>query len=449
MNFEESILWGDTLQILHYGVGKSRHYLTVTIRAGELEIVPIKVLTLETVRDYEMGYADEILLEVMLGLGTFNRLLRESKDQLVVTVHMAPVSDRSGGMDLDGTFTQTEYKGILLDGVNAGVDDEMLDGVTTDKLDLGDILSVKFQLLPRAVEQLRAVQVGGVYRNVIPGELIRSQIDLSSQSITVDDNDAIAGVEFTPFNNQVVRDHVVVPHGTSLVDLAGWVQKNGGGVYNAGLGCYLQGNHWYLYPCYNVNRYDECQETLNVINVPPRQLPSVERTYMTGGGSTTILSTGEFHLEDTGEVRQLQSGNGERYIHSEQVYGGGVEVEGNRLTVARGVRGTEAITSERRDGFNRAPINRKRKTSNPFDHYTDTAKGLGVTAALIWENSNPTLLYPGQPVKLSYLKEGKVIELRGVLLHAVHRTALAGQGITSTSHRTDSALTFFLERPVA
>lgn len=445
--FEYSPLFAEVQQILAEGPKPTLYHCLCVIRAGDVDITPLKVLTLERVRDYEKDFADQTLLEVVMGIGTYSKVLHRAKDRLWVTLHFLPLQEVTGHLAFDTAFSMIEYRAVLIDQGNPTAEGNQAMVGTIDQLDLGDIAAVRFQLLDPATELLRAQSVGGIYRQTTPGDLLRSALDITRAQVSLPQEQRIRGVDAVSYDNTTPRSQIAVPHGTPLTALPDWLQQRGGGIYSTGVGCYMQAQQWYLYPVYQLARYQQTSAALTIINVPARRFPNVERTYRAEGRSVTVLSTGEVTFRAVGEVSQVQDGNGIRFTDTSTVLEGVGVVQDNRLTIARARRNSEFAAEARTSGVNHAPVLRSESATNAYAAYSQLAPRQGVAAVVTWENSVPALLYPGHPVCFYYVEDNVVKALQGTLLQCIHRTTLAEPGVTATRHRTDSVLTLFLEKP--
>ena len=115
-------------------------------------------------------------------------------------------------------------------------------------------------------------------------------------------------------------------------------------------------------------------------------------------------------------------------------------------TVARGANVSEFLSSSRPNGKNNVQISDQPITANPFAEYSKLSRREGSLLSLVWENSQPSAVFPGMMVKLLYLEEDEIKTTFGVMLKAHHYVSMVGEGMTSERHKTNSALSVFVQK---
>ncbi len=270
---------------------------------------------------------------------------------------------------------------------------------------------------------------------------------LTKESATakVDKARKVKGVDMVTASNKKARDHIIIPHGLPLVSLPEYIQKRCGGIYSAGLGYYLFNDYWYIYPCFDVTRFNKAQKTLTVINVPSNRFPGIERTYRKDGNNLVIIATGEVKFRDDSNTQQLNSGNGVRFTDAGNLLKGFVKTAGNKTIASRASNNSEVISVERENGNNNVQLSDKAINSNPYVEYSKLARRQGSVISFVWENSNPILLFPGMPVRVMYLDGGDIKEVYGVSLKAHDYTHARDEGMVSKRYLTHTMLSVFVK----
>jgi hypothetical protein len=327
------------------------------------------------------------------------------------------------------------------------IDSGAVNSVSEEALDLSNVFEVNFQLVNKALEQLRVITVGGIWRNCTVEDTVKGILTTESKKVEVEDIRMPQGVDMVPAANTAKRDHISIPHGTRLVDVPQYVHERCGGIYRTGLGYYLRGDYWYIYPCYDTTRFFDVEKTLTVINVPSNKLPQVERSYRLDGTNLLVLATGEIKFRDDSEVQQLNAGNGVRFADADRFMRGFTETKDNKTVASRGKNNSEFIAIKRADGLNNVQVSKDAITANPYIEYSRLARREGSMIALEWQNSDPRLIFPGMMVKLLYLEEGLVLETFGVLVKAHHYVHNQAKGMAEIRYRTSSVLSVFAKSP--
>jgi hypothetical protein len=255
-------------------------------------------------------------------------------------------------------------------------------------------------------------------------------------------------VDVVEGTNNRTYTHIVMPHGVRYTQIPETLQSLYG-LYSSGLGVYYQTGIWYVFPAYHVKRFDQVQDPVTIINVPPRRLRGIERTYLQDDQSLIILSTGEVQHDDQSEVSQMNVGTGVRFIKGENIMEGFHSVEDNKATVTRSDNVREYSVHDRSSEQTMALFSPARITDNVDRESSRLAEGLGFVVKLIWENANPDLVYPGQPVKFAYMDEGSLSEVYGTILGADHATKPLSTTVSQRRFQTVVELTLFLEKPEA
>jgi hypothetical protein len=134
--------------------------------------------------------------------------------------------------------------------------------------------------------------VGQIFRGATVDDAIKTVLTQASQTTTVNGQRTVQGVTMAKSNNPTARTHIVIPHGVKLTDVPQYIQKYAGGVYNGGMGYYLQGNQWHVYSALDTTKFNQSQNTLTIINLPQNKFTNVERTYRQSGGNLVVLATG-------------------------------------------------------------------------------------------------------------------------------------------------------------
>jgi hypothetical protein len=439
MDIVKSSLWREVEQIL-VGGEKPVHFIwQVTIFAGEDIVKPLRVRSIDVDQDFLNNYADFVLLDVVIPLGTYAKRIYPNIGKLEVELRKIRIGEVSSGAKQDDPTQVERYTATMIDTGNPII--EASTGNVTSEEDLNrlEILNVQFQLTNKLLEQVRMIPVGGIYRNMTGEQVVKAVLTKGSQLAKVDDTRKLQGVEMVKASNQAVREQVVIPPTVQLVDICHHIHYHCGGLYAAGLGYYLHRDHWYVFPAFDVKRFNTGVPTLTIINVPANKLPGVERTYRKDGDNLVVVATGNSVFRDLKNAAQLAAGNGVRFADANQVMDKFVTTQGNKTVAARARQNTEMISDKRENDLNYVTAGRRAITANPFVEFSALAARQGSGASFVWENADRSLVYPGMPVRIMYLEGAEIKELYGVLHGAHEYASLREQG--GTANRFSSSVT--------
>lgn len=451
MELRESPLWQEIQSIAF------NEALTPPVYSWKAEIVmdngnktvkPFKVLSLEIFRDFRNAYGDEVILEVMIAAGDFVYDVYPNRQNLLINLTKEGVSSETGDSTMAPDIEAQQLRATMMDDHSVTVEGLMNVAHSREALNTIDILTVKFQLLDLALERIRLHSVGGVFRDAIPADVLKYILTSVSTGLDLDEVNVIKGVEMVDSPNQDTYKHIIIPHGTKFPEMPMFINHKVGGLYPSGMGVYLFRQHWYVYPLYDLTRFENTTKTLTIINVPKNQLPGIERTYRKTANQIIVLATGDVKHSDKSESNLLNEGNGVRYMDSRRVIDGYANTdEGeNKAKIMRAENNNEFITDERPSGLNNVVTSGQRITANKYVEMSKLAHRAGAELQLLWENSDMGAIYPGMPVKYMYIKDNAIKELTGTVLGAQHYVQTQGKGMTNSRHRTDTALHLFISR---
>ncbi len=446
MELRDSPLWNEISAIAFEQEGRIplTGWKAVFLADGK-ELQAMKVVSITIVRDFRQAYGDEITLEVMLPSGEFVYDIYPHRQDLKVVLSRE-VADRQGELGLSPDIDSQQLRATLIDDHSLTVEG-LLNSVHS-KDTLVDIMTVRFQLLDLALERVRLHSVGGLFRDATPAQVLEYILTSVSTGLDLDETNVIRGVEMVESPNSDAHRQIIIPHGTRFPELPRFLHERVGGIYPTGMGVYLFKNHWYVYPLFDLTRFDQSIKTLTLINLPKNQLPGVERTYRKTPHQVIALITGDVKHLDNSEAQLLNLGNGVRYVDARRVVDGFADTAGgdNKALISRTENNNEFVTDKRNSGLNNLQTSSARTTSNKFAELSKLAQRAGSEIQCVWENSDMGEIYPGMPVKYMYVKDDQIHELKGVVLAAQHYVQTYGVGITDSRHRTDTALHLFVSR---
>lgn len=449
MDIQDSALYREIANIQTDGSKPVHYSYRGQIHANGQTIDAMKVIEVDILRDYELQYSDTIIVRMQFPQGTYFQDIFPYQDALECTLFKDPLNEQGASVDLNQSMQTERYTCII----NQTEGSPLLEQTgwnddSKDTLDLKDFADVHFQLVDRALYQMRMMEAGSNFRNCTPEQALRAIMTSESQQVQVDQQRVIKGVDMVPSNNQTVRDHVQIPDGTPLVHIPQYIHQKCGGVYSAGLGYFLQNDIWYIYPIYDPTRGANKAAALTIINIPKNRFPGVERTYRMDGNNLVIMGTGDVKFRDLSNPFQLNKGNGVRFAAADKIIDSYANVKNNIAVASRGAINTEVATTARPDGLNNAKTSARRLNANPYLEYSEMAKRNGSQMAFTWENSDPSLLYPGMLTTVIYQDGDTIQQVSGVLLKNHSHVRMQGSGMTSQRHITETGLSVFVQRPV-
>ena len=445
MDILDSAIWKEVNQIATDGSNPVHFKWRCELLINDDIIEPTKLISLDTKRQYNSQFADETIVKVLLPQGIFAHKVFPNRDILKVAVYKEPIGELNNEDDLDVEITSNVYRGVLIDPNSDLLETPSANISNEETSDLGGVQEYNIQLVDLAAEQLRLKTVGGIYREMSPTEVLRGVLTIVSGGLDLDEESSLRGVDIVEGDNTERRDHTIIPQGTPAIKFPKYLQEHAGGIYSSGLGYYLQDRIWYVYPEFNIKRFELEPRNLTVFNIPKNRLPEVERTYITDGDRLTIIATGETKHIDDSENLQHNEGNGVRFLDANRVIGSWRRVKENQASISRVDNMHEFVLKERKVGLNNAPISPRRITANPFFETSQISRRLGTFVQTHWENANAELIYPGMPVKYVYLDGDVISEVYGIVIGADHYVSLLGKGISAIRYRCDVVLTLFIE----
>lgn len=445
MDIKDSSLWREVTNITQNGEKPVHQTWTATIYVGDQKIVPFKIVSVDIDRDYLNNYTDYILVDLRIPLGTYAKRIYPYLDQLEIELKRVSIGESNDAVNVDQAAQVERFTAIMLDIGNPIVQSAIGSATAEEDLNRIDIPTVKFQLLNKSLEQIRVLPVGGIYRNMTGEDVVKSLLTKSSQTATVDATRKVKGVQMVKASNQKKRDAIILPQNLQLVDVPHHIHYNCGGLYSAGLGYYLQDDHWYVFPVFDSTRFSDGDPTLTIINIPAHRLPGIERTYRKDGDNLVVLATGHTSFKDIRNTAQLNSGNGVRFADASQLVDNFATIKDNRATATRAKTNTEILANKRPNDINYVTTAMRQINANPYVEYSELTARQGSGISLVWENADHTLIHPGMPTRVMYLDGNDVKEIYGVLQGGHLYASLRDPGVTSSRFVNQLTLSVFVK----
>jgi len=414
------------------------HTITAELTYDATALNVFRVANLRRRSDYVNAYAEEWIVDLVMNTALFNTAVIDNQDRLMINLFID-----SSVQGKPPNITKLTMRAFPKN----TTDDRLKQNRTADlnqsevgRLEMGVF---QFQLLDVAVEHMRAMQTGGNYPVTSAAAVLVTLLGGAGSMLDLPIEQKPKAPDMVPPDTEVVKNMICIKQGLALCDLAGYLQHHYG-LYNTGLGSFYHERSWYIWPLYNTRRFELAKKTLTLINVPRDRFPDIETTYVERGSNLVVLLTGDTVYEDTTNRQQYNQGNGTRAVRASAISGDeGRIVDKGQVIFQRSQSNTEVLTNERRSGVSVAPSTAE-VTDNTSRVLSRTATVNGTTGQFTWQGSNPALIFPGMPVKLLYLKDGKVVQRYGVLTGAESNYELAQPGLVGTAMLANTALTAFI-----
>lgn len=420
--------------------------ITLPNNAGNL--TPMRVLGIDLMRDYDNNYCDEIMVEVAMGVGTYNHLIFPNKTNLVATLYRKPVGSTPDkelfGVDID----QQPFRAVIYDTSSPTMTGNDTYSGDMETGNLMGLRSVKFQLLDMAIEQTRLQSFGTVFRNVTALDAIKYAVTKIAGSLDVDAQHKIVGVDAVDPDNTKVFANITVPHGTQAVDVPRYIAYKCAMPYTAGFGAYLQTSIWYLYPLFDTTRFDKAKYSLTIVNVPKNRFPAASRTFRVTRSQVIIMATEASKHYDPSYQGQLVAGNGARYADADQTFAGFTTASDNKIKADRSKNTNEYLGEKMDSGYNNVQMGHRPVTANTFAEMSRVASRMGSVLMVQWINSVPGLIRPGMAVKYMYEVDGSIYETTGQVIKCQARISSQNRGIFPGPHSCTTVVTLFLNKDI-
>lgn len=451
---QETPLWLDVERIFNNPKPVPIYSFTAKLHTESEDIVINNLLSIDRVRDYAKKIGDEIRVKFQLPFGDYLRKFYPNRNNLEFTLVRSTIGPNGEPVLNKESLQQERFKAIFVAGQNPNANLTQADKVDTFTLNNRPPVDITLQLLNRSLEPMRVKTFHGVFSGVANGDLVRGILGSECSKILIDGRPSIDALDIVqPDNKDLVRQ-VIFPNNMSLMSLPTFLQERHTGLYSGGVGSYFQVYNqkrtWFIYPLYNTKRFDEPVPKLIIYAISGQQYGGVDKTYMVEGKTLHIVASGQQQYVDDGESNMMQKGVGFRQVKADAIMDKPVKLLAKGPMGIRKLINTETIMRDRKDMLNFAPVAAKEIANNVFAEYSRSLEKNGARMDVIWHNSDPSLLYPGMPVRYVYLSEETVKEVKGILLFnqstITKGTPSRGAKQTDNVFTSQTAMTLFVER---
>ena len=453
MAIESTVLYKEVLGVIASGPKLVHYKWRAEVVANKKVLAAMSVISIHRVRDYLNNYADDFRVELLFGAGDFIYDIYPYRRDLKIRLYGTPQFELKDGSDNRLKQLVYEGKAVPFDTIDPSVTLSEKTGMNKKAANISSVNPYSFQLIDPVVDELRLLQVGGIFHNQAPADVLRTLLTAYSTNLKFPVEEKPLGVGLAEPNNTARRKVIPLPHGLPLVDqadgtqgLAKYLQFKEGGIYNAGIGCYYQARHWYVYPLFDVTRYDKAKRKLTIVNVPEKDMRGIERSYVVKGNNVFIAACGQTKYSDGSDHTQLNHGNGVRFSPAMSLLDGFMTGDGNRAQADRSKNFSEFLGDQSENGLAYAPVSKQAITSNPYGELTQLAYKRGSMITLAWESANIDIITPGMPARVLIPNHGLTEILDGVVVAVEQATASTGRLGADDAWQQNAGITLFVTR---
>lgn len=428
MEIQYSPIQAEVQNILGLGQTKTNvHYSLTFILNDDGDLYdPLEITILNFTRDYVNNFCDLVTATVKVPLGKFAYKLWPNRKHLKATLTKYQLLEGTDVIDFETDPDVVKYTVYLHEDTKNPSIGQGKEAISEEFLDNTDIIDLKIELLDQFVEQAKNHQIGGVFPRITNfKEFFESYLTFEAKSIEIDKDSMLKGVDVEPDYRTSKLEHAVIPHGkVNLMDLPGYMQRRYG-VYNAGLGSYIQSSLWYLFTYFNPDRFEKAPKTITAFVVPSNKYSGIERTYHLEDDALRVICTGQTAYIDDAEKNNEVFGNGVMYVAKNPMDIKRVTSK-NKVTLKKEDNVRDYVDQPKGNKMNNVPLAKDQSTSNSWRENTTINKNKHGFYSFTWENSDPDVITPDMPIKILFQDGEDLITLKGRILNIDHVIIKAG-----------------------
>lgn len=380
-------------------------------------------------RDYTENVSDYIEITLTCLLGTYVYDIYPFLDNIELTLYLT----RQEQINNKPVRINERFKAVYLLEKNANI--PTISRQTREDLNQNLPIAITLQLIDRSAETTRIKTVQGSFDAVInpknkdmsAGAFLKSLISEHTGKILIDNKACVDKVDIEPVDNKEKLKSITIPSNTRLVELPEYIQTKSSGVYNAGIGNYIQrfgsskgesAKVFFVYSLYNPEKYHKSEHKI-IFYAPPTSNDSLaDCTYKYSDKVLRVVTQALTKISDTKDSLVMSTGGGYRAANAKSFTKKPVEMTPSGPKFKKTGLVTEIVHKERPDGLNFAPG--KGVSSNHFALNSAILAKSGQYVKLRVTNLDMDFIFPGAPCKIVYEGKNRVAEeLYGVLHRAV------------------------------
>ncbi len=368
------------------------------------------IVSVDVLRDYNGNLSDYVTISFLMPLGDFVKVVYPNKDYLEITLINYTV----------GKKITTRYK-LLLTNIDPNIKAGAYNKKTIQELNKEGMTSVNGQCLSLTIEELRDKIVFGSYKKATVNDVLSVLLTEAMLSVNTFDFSTFRNVDMVPVNNNRVYDYILIPDTVHAIDLPSFLQHGSYGVYNGGIGTYLQvvddKETLFVYPLYRKDMLSHSKNKLQITAVASVDLASLDSTYAMDGSVLKILVSSLNKHDDKGEADLKSKGSGVVVTDSEAIMTRPVEITEDEVKVKKDSIKRVYVHKDTED-----KILKKEQhglTNNTYDARSSVLKSDGRVIQVQWNMSNARMLTPA--MGLTYMiEEEDGIKIYDGILQGVH-----------------------------
>lgn len=383
--------------------------VAMTLHTANRDILITLANSIDTLSNYNSNICDYIVATFHMVAGDFIKDVYPNRDNLELTIVETSTIDNSNN--------RMRYKLILLN--NTGnISGSMYSKLTKEQLNQKELIRVEAQCLLREIEVGRTKYADGVFKSTTLDNVIRSELVNGFKALKIEGSPINIKCDVAKPNNDLVYNHVIIPTGVKLLDIADYLQNKAYGVYNGSIGAYFVKRNkdmiMYVYPLYDKERYDSVTHKLNIYYANTGKLDFIENTYKKEGDIIKILACSNIKNLDTGENDLIDTGDGVVSSSPDLLTRRNAIVTNDSITMAKQSQLTATKVKSRKDGMsNQTYLGNE---SNLYRYRSTISKKIMAIYQIEWKYPKVDLLYPGMPCCFIYEDETNgIVKLKGVL----------------------------------
>ncbi len=441
MSIEDTAVYQDVLTLSDANEPVTQRIFECTLTDNTFQIDTVCVNSLSIERDYKYNYSDCSIIEVMMPQGTYAKTIYPRRRGLYAIIKATWVTKIGIAIDSYAPIVVQRFRATIIDAISPAILNAKEEGEDFNKGDIGALISISIQLTDEISEYIRQVNIQAILKNVTLFDTIKTL--LTPTTMQRKTNSIAQGVMMTTPDNNKKYKQIILNPSLSAIDLVDWLQDYYG-IYNNGLGVYLQKKYWYVFPLMQTKQFKESDKTITVISLSADRLRGSEKTFTFKNNHLLIIATSNIEHKDNTDSFQRNVGNGMRYINADKVIDQYSTTKNGATKVSKKNNVIEYTAFSREDGFNFVPFSPNISSANNSNTLSTLAYTQDNIIKITWENSDPTLLLPGMQVRYLYRENKKIKKLTGTLIGVRHYYSAIEKGILQSVQSSVSLLTIVL-----